>query len=276
MAARPQATASTLLAALVDGNPDEAPSLLQQATARLGLREIQEIEQAVYDLIDARYPDDNRSLLNRNYREGRRRKRALNRAFNEFYDRRVQSLVAGYERVHDIGIEEVVGSQQDAAYLRQRDMRRLRRRDEEEDLLLPDQLVNDEMLRVEEIRAKWKRDERRDGWEHELDVMELTSELKRAEAKVTQPFELQKMLVQAFSKLGDMRERALEEAMRNPGLAAELRSRALAYAEMQQQTQRVIRDLSQSDLPEDARKALIDDLIKRMGRATEDYLNRST
>ncbi len=110
--------------------------------------------------------------------------------------------------------------------------------------------------------------------QNQISLKEVESRLRIAESQNIQPIEVQKLLIQAMGRYGEMREKALDEAIRNPALRDQLRARAMAYQEMQLITRETIDGVMSSSLPDEAKKTLMAEYTKRMGQHTEDYLKQ--
>ncbi len=128
--------------------------------------------------------------------------------------------------------------------------------------------------RLVKLKGRLERDRLELVQPYEIDLKEVESRLRIEESKDIQPIEVQKLLIQAMGRYGEMREKALDEAIRNPALRDQLRSRAMGYQEMQEITRETIAGLMSSDLPPEAKKTLMAEYLKRMGQHTEDYLKK--
>jgi len=137
-----------------------------------------------------------------------------------------------------------------------------------------DREANRHTERLKEMELEILRLQTGKDHKHEIDLKEIESRLRIAEAQNIQPIEVQKLLIQAMGRYGEMREKALDEAIRNPALRDQLRSRSMGYQEMQTITQETIHSLMSSELPLEAKKALRDEYIKRLGQSTDDYLKK--
>ncbi len=109
---------------------------------------------------------------------------------------------------------------------------------------------------------------------HQLSLKEAESRLRIDEAKDIQPIELQKLLIQEMGQYGRLREKALDEAIRNPVLRDQLRAKAQGYQDMQSITRETIDGFMSLDIPVEAKRTLVTEYLKRMGQHTDEYLKK--
>lgn len=126
--------------------------------------------------------------------------------------------------------------------------------------------------RIKEIELETLRLQTRKDNDHELALKEVESRLRIAESQNIQPAEVQKLLIQAMGRYGEMREKALDEAIRNPSLAEKFQTRAAAYVEMQTQTAVLQKLLTDQTLTQQQRDGFIDQYVKKMSQDAEQQI----